>query len=204
MTGTFDQERRRVSTSAPSRSGRREIEDHQVERAQGRAAQALGGVRGLVDGEAVELEAGAQETPDLRLVVDDEHDGGLLSHGLRHSGRACAPESATRRISVEPRSTPSLFASRLPPLACRNALAIHRPRPEPEVAAAGAIAAEEALAERGRAPRAVSPAPLSATVTASHAVLDRAAMRIGEPVGEYFIAFSITWPSACSTRFWST
>jgi hypothetical protein len=42
--------------------------------------------------ETVELEAGTQEALDLRLVVDDKHDLGRLTHLLRFlmSGRLLA------------------------------------------------------------------------------------------------------------------
>ena len=47
---------------------------------QRRRAQRLGAGLGLLHREAVELEAGAQEAPDLDLVVDDEDGGGRFTH----------------------------------------------------------------------------------------------------------------------------
>ena len=49
------------------------IEDHEIGWRQRRRAQRLGAGFGFLYGEAVELEAGAQEAPDLDLVVDDQH-----------------------------------------------------------------------------------------------------------------------------------
>ena len=75
--GHADHERSRSSTSAPSRSGRARS---RIIRSSGRrvaARRPSRGVRRLVDDEPLELEPGAQEAPDLHLVVDDEHDGWL-------------------------------------------------------------------------------------------------------------------------------
>ena len=60
--------------------GQAEIEDDQVGRLQRRRAQRLGAGLGLLHLEAVELEAGAQEAPDLDLVVDDEDGGRYFTH----------------------------------------------------------------------------------------------------------------------------
>ena len=60
--------------------GQAEIEDDEVGGLQRRRTQRLGAGLGLLDGKAVELEAGAQKPPDLHFVVDHKHAGRNLIH----------------------------------------------------------------------------------------------------------------------------
>ena len=112
-----------------------------------RPAQRIGAGLGVLHGEAVELEAGAQEAADLDLVVDDEDDGSGFSHRVRPRVGWRVVANGRWIETVVPWSAPELAAWILPPLAPTKALAIHRPRPEPEVVGGVARAAEEPLAE---------------------------------------------------------
>ena len=104
---------------------------------------------------------------------------------------------------VVPRLMPALSASIRPPLALTNALAIHSPRPEPD------------MVEAWRGPRkkrspswafssSVRPAPVSRTDRTRPWPLRFAATVMVEPEGEYLAALSTICAKACSISTGST
>src|SRR5260370_1058105 len=109
--------------------GEAEIEHDDVGRRIGDEAQSLApcpGVQHLVAGR---LQRRAQETHDLRLVVDDED-------AERRHARSCASAGAATRgnwmtMRVPRRRTAGLSAWIWPPIASMRPLQIDRPRPVP-------------------------------------------------------------------------
>ena len=121
MIGSSVNPRTRRITSVPSRSGRPEVEEHELRRALGGADHRfLAGADGL-DLVAVGLQARPQRSTDLRFVVDDEdpvHAGGS-SPGI--SNATTQPPPGLSSIQIRP------------PWATTTAFEIARPSPLPGV-----------------------------------------------------------------------
>ena len=167
--------------------GQAEIEDDEVGRLERRPAQRIGAGLGVLHGEAVELEAGAQKRRIWASSSTTRTTGSALIIGS-HPGWLSGVANGRWIDTVLPWSAPRLMASILPPLAPTKALAIHGPRPEPEVAAAWRAPRKK------RSPSCACSSPVSPMPrivdpdSTTSARVAFAATVIGEPAGEYLAA----------------
>ena len=109
--------------------GKAEIENDEIGRGIGGHAQRLAAGSGVLHLITRGLERRAQETQDLRFVVDDEDAGAAHDAALAGAGASAAGNATTSRA---PRlRTAGLSAQIRPPIASTRPLAIERPRPTP-------------------------------------------------------------------------